>query len=106
MDVLRRIRRQDRCVHKVTMTVQSLGIERVVCEACGHVSVHFLSDLTGERDRDRFARPVEREGKHARAEDELTEEPLVEVFSDRPRSGPVVRNPAAPLWDEPGPEEV
>ncbi|HVR80252.1 MAG TPA: hypothetical protein VMS99_17915 [Acidimicrobiia bacterium] len=37
----------------------------MVCESCGHVSVHFVSDLAGEVERDRFARPVERvEGKH------------------------------------------
>jgi hypothetical protein len=83
MDVLRRIRRQDRCAHRVTLTVQSAGIERVVCEACGHVSVHFLSGLSGEVDRDRFARPIEREGKHARPEEEADQEPLVELFSER-----------------------
>jgi hypothetical protein len=97
MDVLRRLRRQERCAHAVTVSVQTAGFERVVCEACGHVSVHFLSDLTGEVDRDRFARPIEREGKHQREDGEEEAEALVDVYAD----GPVVRSPHASLWAEP-----
>jgi hypothetical protein len=41
--------------------VGSTGVERVVCEACGHVSVHFLTDMDSEFDRTRFARPGERD---------------------------------------------
>jgi hypothetical protein len=84
MDVLRRMRRQDRCAHAVALTVQSIGIERVVCEACGHVSVHFLGGLTGEVDRDRFARPIEREGRHQRADEESEDQPLVDDLADSP----------------------
>lgn len=61
MRVLGRKRRQAKCPHRATVTVHSAGIERVVCERCGHVSVHFLSGLAGEVERDRFARLVERE---------------------------------------------
>jgi hypothetical protein len=65
MRVQRRLRRQGKCAHRSTVSVQSSGVERVVCETCGHVSVHFVADLAGEVERDRFARPVERvEGKH------------------------------------------
>jgi len=103
MEVVRRIRRQDRCAHRVTVTVQSTGVERVVCEACGHVSVQFLSGLTGEVDRDRFARPVEREGKHQRAEAEPDEQLLVDVFPDARPSLPVARAPRAAIWDNQGP---
>jgi hypothetical protein len=90
MDVLRRIRRQDRCAHRVTVKVQASGIEREVCEACGHVSVHFVSGLSGEVDRDRFARPIEREGKHERNDPDAETEPLVDVLSDTsaPTRGP------------------
>ncbi len=65
MRVRRRNRRQDKCAHRSTVSVHSSGVERAVCESCGHVSVQFVSDLAGEVERDRFARPVERvEGKH------------------------------------------
>ena len=65
MRVRRLLRRQDRCAHRSTVSVRSSGVQRVVCESCGHVSVRFLSDLAGEPERDRFARPIERvEGKH------------------------------------------
>ena len=65
MRVLRRHRRQTNCQHRKTVSFQSSGVERVVCELCGHVSVQFLSDLAGEVERTRFARQVERvEGRH------------------------------------------
>ncbi|MGH8915913.1 MAG: hypothetical protein ACRDZM_15540 [Acidimicrobiia bacterium] len=102
MEVLRRIR-QDRCAHRVTMTVKSAGIERVVCEACGHVSVHFLSDLSGEVDRDRFARSIEREGRHQRA-DEEREQSLADAISDTGSPGHPIRSSVASLWREPEPE--
>lgn len=98
MDVLRRKRRQDRCAHVVTLKVQVSGIEREVCESCGHVSVHAVSGLTGELDRDRFARPIEREGKHVRPDDEPdSAEPLVEVFADAPPT----TDRKTPWWEEP-----
>jgi hypothetical protein len=55
-----RLRRQDNCPHRVTVAVRSGGIERRVCESCGHVGVHFLADLSGEVERTSFARSVER----------------------------------------------
>lgn len=101
MDVLRRMRRQDKCAHSVSVTVQSTGIERVVCEACGHVSVHFLSGLTGELDRDRFARPIEREGRHQRAGEESEEQPLVDALADNPAPGHNGNMSSASLWGVP-----
>ncbi len=65
MRVLSRKWRQRRCSHRVTVSVRSTGVERVVCEECGHVSVHFLSDLDGEVERTSFARPSDREGDQA-----------------------------------------
>lgn len=65
MRARRRHRRQNNCPHRVTVAVRSGGIERRVCESCGHVGVHFLADLSGEVERTSFARPVERgEGVH------------------------------------------
>jgi hypothetical protein len=48
-----------RCGHHDTITVVHSGLERVVCEACGLVSVRYESELTGERDRLSFARPAD-----------------------------------------------
>jgi len=61
MRVWSRAWRQSRCRHSVTVSVGSTGVERVVCESCGHVSVHFLTDMDSEFDRARFARPGERD---------------------------------------------
>ena len=51
MRVWSRAWRQSRCQHSVTVSVCSTGVERVVCESCGHVSVHFLTDMDSEFDR-------------------------------------------------------
>ncbi len=65
MRARRRHRRQRNCPHRVTVAVRSGGIERQVCESCGHVGVRFLADLSGDVERTRFARPIERgEGAH------------------------------------------
>jgi hypothetical protein len=37
-------RRQLRCAHDHSMSVVSGGIERVVCESCGHVSVRVPAE--------------------------------------------------------------
>ncbi|MGH8951676.1 MAG: hypothetical protein ACRDX9_09645 [Acidimicrobiia bacterium] len=44
----------------------------MVCESCGHVSVHFVSDLDSDVDRISFARPSDHypespPGKHKAA---------------------------------------
>ena len=60
MRVLSRTWRQSRCPHRVTVSVQTMGFERVVCEACGHVSVRVPEDVEThdtEVDRAIFARP-------------------------------------------------
>ena len=48
-----------RCDHRKTITIRATGLERIVCEHCGHVSFIFVSDMTGDIDRDRFAREVD-----------------------------------------------
>ncbi len=35
------------------------GLERTVCNACGHVSFASLGELTGSVERRRFARPAD-----------------------------------------------
>jgi NAD-dependent SIR2 family protein deacetylase len=48
------------CAHDKTITVRNAGIERNVCESCGHVSFRAEDVLSGEVSRDRFEREVER----------------------------------------------
>ncbi len=48
------------CSHPNTVTVRNSGIERTVCETCGHVSFRPLDGLSGTTDRRRFERAVER----------------------------------------------
>lgn len=48
------------CLHAANMTVVSAGMERVICEGCGHLSFRYLAELTGKIDRSRFIRHVDR----------------------------------------------
>jgi hypothetical protein len=48
------------CEHLPTVTVRNSGIERTVCEACGHVSLRGVEGLSGTVDRRRFERDAER----------------------------------------------
>lgn len=58
----RRIRlARAQCAHSSTLTVRNSGIERSVCEACGHVSFQALEGLSGKADRRKFEREVESE---------------------------------------------
>jgi hypothetical protein len=43
-------RRQRRCTHQQNVSVMTAGIERLVCESCGHVSVRFSGDPTPDAD--------------------------------------------------------
>lgn len=47
------------CTHATTIAVTATGIERIICESCGHVSVRFLDDLISEAERDAFAREAD-----------------------------------------------
>lgn len=65
MRVLTRTWRQSRCHHLVATSSRTVGVERLVCESCGLVSVHF-SDPSGSTpetgvDRAVFARPSDRD---------------------------------------------
>lgn len=52
------------CPHSNTVKVSTAGLERTVCEFCGHVSVAFTSDSTSVIDRDSFARPADETSAH------------------------------------------
>jgi len=51
--------RQERCAHHQTVTVRAAGMERTVCEKCGHISFSFTADLTEEIERGRFSRHID-----------------------------------------------
>jgi hypothetical protein len=48
------------CPHTETLTTTTAGVERVVCEACGHLSFSFPEVLSGPVHRRWFARPADR----------------------------------------------
>jgi hypothetical protein len=48
------------CGHVKTVTVRNAGIERTVCELCGHVSFRASEGLSGSADRSQFEREIER----------------------------------------------
>lgn len=52
-------KRQETCQHTSRVTIRAHGIERQICEDCGHVSFAFSEEELSEIDRDRFARPVD-----------------------------------------------
>lgn len=47
------------CTHSGTIAVNSSGLERSICESCGHVSVSFNTGITGEVSRSAFAREAD-----------------------------------------------
>ena len=51
--------RPEGCAHVSKISVIVAGLERTVCDACGHVSFAHSGELTGELDRRRFARPAD-----------------------------------------------
>lgn len=53
-------RDRQECLHSANVTVVSAGLERVICEGCGHLSFRYLATLTGKIDRSRFVREVDR----------------------------------------------
>jgi hypothetical protein len=53
------------------------GVERSICETCGHIGVRFTTELSGPVFRSRFARPA----------DEAVESPLAFPFAEEPRIG-------------------
>jgi hypothetical protein len=57
-------RKSQRCPHDETISIQTSGMEQVVCERCGEVNVRYLSELSGSVDRARFARDADRPPRH------------------------------------------
>jgi len=63
------------CPHTTTITVITAGIERVICEACGSVSLRYESMISGEVDRARFSRRADELHAHRRAPSEVESAP-------------------------------
>lgn len=55
------VKRQDACPHTSRVVIGAHGIERQICESCGHVSFAFIGGELSDVDRDRFARPVDQQ---------------------------------------------
>ncbi len=55
----RRSRQVEECLHTETVSTTTAGLERIVCEACGHLGFRFPEVLSGPVDRDRFIRPAD-----------------------------------------------
>ena len=49
-------RARGQCEHLENVTARNGGIERTVCEACGHMSFRGLEGLSGRPDRSQFER--------------------------------------------------
>ncbi|MGD2101767.1 MAG: hypothetical protein PVG83_05970 [Acidimicrobiia bacterium] len=77
------------CVHDSVLTVATPGVERSICETCGHISVNFSSVVSGPVTRHHFARPAD----EAHAANEPTDNP----FADEERLGVRRRSDSDPL---------
>ncbi len=47
------------CSHQNTVTVVSAGLERIICEDCGDVTVRYESMISGDLDRSKFSRDAD-----------------------------------------------
>ena len=52
---------QERCGHTKRVAVTNSGIQRSVCEDCGHVSFNATEGLSGTAERSQFVRATERD---------------------------------------------
>lgn len=51
--------RPGECHHDHVLTITACGVERSICETCGHISVSFVSEVSGPVSRGHFARPAD-----------------------------------------------
>ena len=47
------------CSHQSTVTVITGGLERVICEDCGDVTIRYESMISGDLDRSMFSRDAD-----------------------------------------------
>ena len=86
------------CEHEATLSTITAGIERTVCEACGHLTMRHVAVACSPVDRATFAREIDE--KHAEADAaiiDLTEatttsvHPFAPVVEAAPRTGITVK---------------
>lgn len=82
--------RPGECAHDSVLTVSAAGVERTICETCGHISVNFPSKLSGPATRRHFARPAD---EAAGALDDIDENP----FAEEERLGVRRRDQTTPI---------
>ncbi len=51
--------RPGECHHDHVLSITACGVERSICEICGHISVSFVSEVAGPVTRGHFARPAD-----------------------------------------------
>lgn len=87
--------RSGRCAHDTTLSVTASGVRRSICEACGHISVRFVSEASGPAYRSRFSRPAD-EGYESSQDNRLIESdsPQANPFVEEARLGVRRREPA------------
>lgn len=56
---IRPLTRPGQCAHPTSLSVIAAGIERRICETCGHLSISFVSEVSGPVTRSHFARPAD-----------------------------------------------
>ena len=65
------LRRSRNCSHRSTLTVINGGLERVICEDCGDVTVRYESMISANLDRSKFSRDADnirmKLGAHSRS---------------------------------------
>jgi hypothetical protein len=51
--------RSGQCLHDTNLAVVAAGVERRICEDCGHLSIGFVSEVSGPVRRGHFSRPAD-----------------------------------------------
>lgn len=78
---------QENCSHSKTITISTSGLDRNVCEMCGHVSMTFTSDLEGDIDRNVFARQADEPSQDIVYEAQPIDEPQTNGGTRKQRFG-------------------
>lgn len=64
--MLRTHPRQRDCNHTRTLNVIAGGLERVICEECGHVTIRYESMISGDISRSQFSRLADELAREAK----------------------------------------
>ena len=61
------------CSHESTVSVISEGLERVICEECGHVGVRYEAMIRQDVDRSQFTRQADILSSRARQDSDVVD---------------------------------